>query len=189
LSAHGNNPTTYKELFNLRYSKEKNVIERIFCLLKKRWVILRTPFFEIKVHVIYLCFDPLTQSFVNMFNLYVLNQFLNNFPQVQIINTCCILHNFLIERRLENDARLLAEVVEEILQQGLSNDSFEYADGQVQATPQWTNFRDTLAMTMFDEYQAHRGLFDISSLSVFFWSMDVYDSSTFLYIIGIIFCL
>ena len=41
----GNNPKTYKELFNLRHSVARNVIERAFGLLKKRWSILRTPFF------------------------------------------------------------------------------------------------------------------------------------------------
>ncbi|GMY25321.1 protein ALP1-like, partial [Fagus crenata] len=32
----GNNPETYKELFNLRHSVSRNVIERAFGLLKKR---------------------------------------------------------------------------------------------------------------------------------------------------------
>ena len=32
----GNNPETYKELFNLRHSVARNVIERAFGLLKKR---------------------------------------------------------------------------------------------------------------------------------------------------------
>ncbi|KAK8957070.1 hypothetical protein KSP39_PZI000731 [Platanthera zijinensis] len=51
-SIHGNKPTTYKELFNLRHTKERNVIERTFGLLKKRWAILRQPsFFSIKVQV------------------------------------------------------------------------------------------------------------------------------------------
>jgi len=51
-STQGNNPTTYKELFNLRHARERNVIERTFGLLKKRWAILRQPsFFDIKVQV------------------------------------------------------------------------------------------------------------------------------------------
>ncbi|KAK8940466.1 hypothetical protein KSP39_PZI010716 [Platanthera zijinensis] len=48
----GNNPTTYKELFNIRHSKKRNVIERTFGLLKKRWAILRqASFFNIKQQV------------------------------------------------------------------------------------------------------------------------------------------
>ena len=58
-------PENYKELYNLRHSRARNVIERAFGLLKKRWSILRTPsFFDIKT-------------------------------QVGIINACCILHNFI----------------------------------------------------------------------------------------------
>uniref|UniRef100_A0A5B6Z293 DDE Tnp4 domain-containing protein n=1 Tax=Davidia involucrata TaxID=16924 RepID=A0A5B6Z293_DAVIN len=62
-SASGNNPQTYKELFNLRHSTARNVIERAFGLLKKRWAILRSAsFFELKT-------------------------------QVNIISACAILHN------------------------------------------------------------------------------------------------
>ncbi|KAK8954997.1 hypothetical protein KSP39_PZI002110 [Platanthera zijinensis] len=51
-STQGNNPTNFKELFNLRHAKERNVIERTFGSLKKRWTILRQPsFFDIKVQV------------------------------------------------------------------------------------------------------------------------------------------
>ncbi|XP_075486554.1 uncharacterized protein LOC142526191 [Primulina tabacum] len=38
-------PQNYKELFNWRHSKARNVIERAFGLLKKRWAILRNPSF------------------------------------------------------------------------------------------------------------------------------------------------
>ncbi|XP_074337534.1 uncharacterized protein LOC141674731 [Apium graveolens] len=36
---HGNTPTNYKELFNLRHSSARNCFERAFGLLKKRWAI------------------------------------------------------------------------------------------------------------------------------------------------------
>ncbi|XP_025983340.2 protein ALP1-like [Glycine max] len=46
-----NTPQNYKELFNLRHASARNVIERSFGVLKKRWSILRTPsFFDIKTH-------------------------------------------------------------------------------------------------------------------------------------------
>ncbi|XP_075519249.1 uncharacterized protein LOC142553124 [Primulina tabacum] len=38
-------PQNYKELFNWRHSQARNVIERAFGLLKKRWAILRSPSF------------------------------------------------------------------------------------------------------------------------------------------------
>ncbi|XP_073119787.1 uncharacterized protein [Henckelia pumila] len=38
-------PENYKELFNWRHSRARNVIERAFGLLKKRWAILRSPSF------------------------------------------------------------------------------------------------------------------------------------------------
>ena len=44
----GNTPQNYKELFNLRHASARNVIERSFGVLKKRWSILITPFFDIK---------------------------------------------------------------------------------------------------------------------------------------------
>ncbi|XP_073118648.1 uncharacterized protein [Henckelia pumila] len=38
-------PENYKDLFNWRHSRARNVIERAFGLLKKRWAILRSPSF------------------------------------------------------------------------------------------------------------------------------------------------
>jgi hypothetical protein len=48
-STQGNNPSTKRELFNLRHATARNVIERTFALLKMRWAILRTKsFFNLK---------------------------------------------------------------------------------------------------------------------------------------------
>lgn len=61
----GNSPETAKELFNLRHSSLRNIIERTFGLLKKRFAYLRTtPFYSVDT-------------------------------QVDIILACCILHNFI----------------------------------------------------------------------------------------------
>lgn len=82
----GNRPRNYKVLFNLRHSSARNVIERAFGLLKKRWSILRTSsFFNIKT-------------------------------QIRIINACCTLHNFIRIEQLndsvleDQDLRYLASV-------------------------------------------------------------------------------
>ncbi|XP_073020977.1 uncharacterized protein [Primulina eburnea] len=58
-------PQNYKELFNWRHSKARNVIERAFGLLKQRWAILRSP-----------SFYPLK-------------------TQNRIIMACILLHNFI----------------------------------------------------------------------------------------------
>ncbi|XP_073269110.1 uncharacterized protein [Primulina huaijiensis] len=51
-------PQDYKDLFNWRHSQARNVIERAFGLLKKRWAILRSPsFYPLKFqnHIILAC--------------------------------------------------------------------------------------------------------------------------------------
>ncbi|KAL5544075.1 hypothetical protein UlMin_007859 [Ulmus minor] len=61
----GQQPTSPEELFNLRHSSARNVIERCFGVLKNRWAILRSPsFYPIKT-------------------------------QNHIIMACCLLHNFI----------------------------------------------------------------------------------------------
>ncbi|XP_073055113.1 uncharacterized protein [Primulina eburnea] len=67
-----NAPQNYKELFNWRHSKARNVIERAFGLLKKRWAILRSP-----------CFYPLK-------------------TQNRIIMACILLHNFIRAQMPDN---------------------------------------------------------------------------------------
>ncbi|KAF7801598.1 protein ALP1-like [Senna tora] len=47
----GRNPTNPKECFNMRHSSARNVIERCFGMLKKRWAILRNPsFYPVRTH-------------------------------------------------------------------------------------------------------------------------------------------
>ena len=58
-------PTNEKELFNIKHTSTKNIIEHCFGLLKIRWAILRSPlFYPIKT-------------------------------QYRIITTCYLLHNLL----------------------------------------------------------------------------------------------
>ncbi|KAH6825361.1 hypothetical protein C2S53_018263 [Perilla frutescens var. hirtella] len=58
-------PTTAEEFFNMKHSSARNVIERLFDLIKNRWAILRSPsYYPIKI-------------------------------QNRIIMVCCLLHNFI----------------------------------------------------------------------------------------------
>ncbi|XP_061369995.1 protein ALP1-like [Gastrolobium bilobum] len=75
---HGAQPTTPKEFFNMKHSSAKNVIERCFGLLKRRWAILRgKSFYPVKT-------------------------------QCRIIIACCLLHNHIRREMavdpLEDDA-------------------------------------------------------------------------------------
>ncbi|KAI4300254.1 hypothetical protein L6164_033651 [Bauhinia variegata] len=58
-------PQNHEKLFNYRHARARNVIERCFGLLKKRWAILRSP-----------SFYPMR-------------------TQCRMILTCCLLHNFI----------------------------------------------------------------------------------------------
>lgn len=132
----GNTPQNYKELFNLRHSRARNVIERSFGVLKKRWSILRTPsFFDIKT-------------------------------QIRIINACFVLHNFIIEEKQsdeilkDQDLELLSAVDEELTNQQTQRVATNGVDEveSVQVTEEWTTFRDAYAMNMFAEYQDKRNI-------------------------------
>lgn len=53
----GRQPTTREKYFNMKHSSARNVIERAFAILKKRWAILRSPYYPIKIenHIILAC--------------------------------------------------------------------------------------------------------------------------------------
>lgn len=58
-------PQNYKEYFNLKHAKARNVIKRAFGILKSRWAILKSP-----------AYYPITQH-------------------NHIMLACCLLHNFI----------------------------------------------------------------------------------------------
>ncbi|KAK4406606.1 hypothetical protein Sango_0667100 [Sesamum angolense] len=117
-------PQSPRELFNLKHSATRNVIERVFGLLKVRWGILRI------------------QSF------YPID------TQNKIILACCLLHNFLRNKMLDDPLKL------EIPDQAES-----YADANVKyissidTTTAWTNWRDQLASSMYNEWQNRPGCY------------------------------
>ncbi|GLT34150.1 hypothetical protein SLA2020_086850 [Shorea laevis] len=76
--------------------------------------------------------------------------------QIRIINACFILHNFIRDEMVEED--LLREVDEELEEAALENEVERDNITFVGVTNEWSQFRDNLAMEMFEEYQARRAL-------------------------------
>ncbi|GLT47193.1 hypothetical protein SLA2020_209050 [Shorea laevis] len=76
--------------------------------------------------------------------------------QIRIINACFTLHNFIRDEMVEED--LLREVDEELEEATLENEVERDNITFVGVTDEWSQFRDNLAMEMFEEYQAWRAL-------------------------------
>ncbi|XP_047309786.1 protein ALP1-like [Impatiens glandulifera] len=128
-SSHGNRPSNYNELFNLRHSLARNSVERTFGLLKKRWAVLLQP------------------------------SFFGTNTQVLIINAYCVLHNYICEIASELDYPLLHEVDCDLAQQSNEVFDVDYEDViiNVQGGSQWTNFRDDMTKEMYSQYQVRSG--------------------------------
>ncbi|KAB2603032.1 hypothetical protein D8674_004037 [Pyrus ussuriensis x Pyrus communis] len=83
---------------------------------------------------------------------------------IRIINACCILHNFIRTEQAADpvleaqDLQFLASVDSELLNRSTREENENNSDGitSVQATAEWTAFRETLALHMFHDYQAQR---------------------------------
>lgn len=115
-------PQTSKDLYNLRHSRARNVVERTFGLWKKKWAILRVQsFFDIK-------------------------------DQIRIINACCVLHNFARDRQHVMDDLLLPEVDHELDDLELETGDDANLITSVEVTNEWTNFRQNFADDMYAEY-------------------------------------
>ncbi|KAH1221859.1 hypothetical protein GmHk_12G035182 [Glycine max] len=81
--------------------------------------------------------------------------------QIRIINASFVLHNFIRDEQQTNqllevqDLEFLSVVDEELVHQsreGVQNNVIDDIT-TIQATEEWTRFRDTLAMNMFANYQ------------------------------------
>lgn len=126
-TAQGYNSSTAKELFNLRHSSARNVIERTFGLLKMRWAILRSnSYFDLK-------------------------------NQIRIIHACCKLHNFVSDRQRDMDDLLVLQANQTISDESTEVQGEMNMITNVQSSNEWSNFRDTKANHMFADYQARRG--------------------------------
>ncbi|KAJ8765417.1 hypothetical protein K2173_013175 [Erythroxylum novogranatense] len=122
----GYQPNTPEELFNMKHSSDRNVIERCFGLLKVRWHIIRNSnWYPIKL-------------------------------QSKIIMACCLLHNHLRRNMPIDPAEvdLDAEEEEEENEGGVGLDGEPITS--VEPSEEWINWRQTLANQMFDEWRQNR---------------------------------
>ena len=121
-----NPPQTPQELFNHHHSSLRNVVERAFGVLKKRFPIIASgtePTYGIKT-------------------------------QNRIIIACCILHNYLMMTDPEEE--LIAEVDEEIANQSVSEqhgDDHIEEDGDEEHTRLEENLRNSIADAMWRAYR------------------------------------
>ncbi|KAK6146458.1 hypothetical protein DH2020_020327 [Rehmannia glutinosa] len=119
-------PQNHRELFNLRHSKARNVIEKDFGLLDGRWAILRSnAFYPVKT-------------------------------QNRIIMACYLLHDF-IRTTMSRDP--LEDDIPDLFTnpragQNDDNDN-DYVD-QVEPSHSWTNWRDKLAISMYNDWRGSR---------------------------------
>lgn len=119
-------PTTNEEFFNMKHSSARNVIERLFGLIKNRWAILRSPsYYPMKI-------------------------------QNRIIVACCLLHNFIKQEmgdyQLEddgNDGEADGDGSNE------NEDEGDFVSS-VEPSEEWTNFRKNLATDAFNNWRAQR---------------------------------
>ncbi|KAK6119077.1 hypothetical protein DH2020_047195 [Rehmannia glutinosa] len=118
---HGSSaPQNHRELFNLRHSKARNIIERAFGLLQARCGILRSnSFYPMKI-------------------------------QNRIIMACCLLQNFI--RTVMAVDPLEQDVPEYIIDHSNAHADADFVD-VVESSQIWTNWRDELATTMFNEWR------------------------------------
>ncbi|KAF7803589.1 protein ALP1-like [Senna tora] len=121
----GRQPVTPHECFNMRHSSARNVIERCFGMLKMRWAILRSPsFYPVRTHT-------------------------------KIVIACCLLHN-LVNRYNGSDP--VVEAIPDGVGGGDDDVSSIPMDVEpistVEPSTEWTNWRDSLANEMFNDFRS-----------------------------------
>ena len=120
-------PRSAEEYFNLRHASARNVIERCFGLLKGRWGILRSP---------------------SWFSLQT---------QGRIVLACCLLHNLI--KKYMPPGSIYEDISDDDEELDVSEDDddlgVEYINS-INVSDPWTNFRNGMAQTMFNNWRARR---------------------------------
>ncbi|KAK2659009.1 hypothetical protein Ddye_005542 [Dipteronia dyeriana] len=118
-------PRNHEEYFNMKHSQARNIIERCFGLLKKRWAILCSPsFYPIRF-------------------------------QGRMIIACALLHNFIRMYMDVNPEEYTPITLDELAIGEDIPDVLESID-VVEASDEWSQWRDDLAGEMFDTWVSRR---------------------------------
>lgn len=121
----GNNqPGSAEEYFNMKHARARNVIERCFGILKGRWSILRSPSF----------FPIRTQG--------------------RIVLACCLLHNLIRRLMPTEDEEIMSDEEEEEEEEEEDEEEEKEFITNIETSDHWTNFRNTLAQGMFNNWRA-----------------------------------
>ncbi|KAI3463778.1 hypothetical protein Pfo_020441 [Paulownia fortunei] len=123
--------TTVEEFFNMKHSSTRNIIERLFGLLKSRWEILRSSlYYPIKI-------------------------------QNRFIIICCLLHNFIRQEmggyQIDDEDNIQDEEKGEGEHLNINEvDEDEESVTMIKLSDEWTTFRKNLAINIFNTWRAQR---------------------------------
>jgi hypothetical protein len=78
--------------------------------------------------------------------------------QIRIINACCLLNNFVLDRQQDMDQLLINQVDNLIPNDYVGGHGEISMITHVQPSNEWNNFRDAKASEMFADYQSRCGL-------------------------------
>lgn len=120
-------PRNYRELFNLRHATARNVIERIFGVVKRRfWLLVVAPEYTLGT-------------------------------QAKMVPALCVLHNFIRVHDVDDLPTLGDNFQSRVTQRTVRADSLEGLGGDISAAEKRraTSARDTIAKEMWDSYQRY----------------------------------
>jgi hypothetical protein len=121
----GKKPETSKELYNLRHASLRNVVERIFGVVKRKYQILRSP----------SEYSIATQN--------------------RIILVCCVLHNFVRSLEGQSADNWLDTEVDRNSERESIQPAVAYPEGSSVSSKKMDKFRDQVAEKMWVQYQGY----------------------------------
>lgn len=118
-------PQNPQELFNMRHAKARNVVERSFGIMKKRWGILRSAsYYPVQV-------------------------------QIRLIMCCFLLHNFIRSEMSEDPIETEIDLSSDDEGDGDPSSEETCFVEVVENTIAWTRTRDDMAQQMWASYGKH----------------------------------